>query len=277
MTDSTPIPVVFIHGLWMHATSWDNWVELFNRQGYEAIAPGWPGDAPTAEETRVNAAAVANRGITEVTDHYAEIIRSLPAPPVVVGHSFGGLIAQKLLADGLARGGVAIAPAQFRGVKRLPLVQLRTAWPVLGHPGTRTQAVSQTADQFHHGFANGVSREESDDLYRRYAIPAPALPVFQGASANLSPSTEATVDVQRARGPLLIIAGDADRTVPEATVHSAFKLYRDNPSITAYQVFEGRGHSQQLDHGWPDVAQYALDFLAAQGLSAHPTIRHAER
>jgi len=267
MTTLTPIPVVFIHGLWMHASTWDNWVGLFNENGYQAVAPGWPGDGDTVAASRENPDAIANRGIAEVTEHYATIIKELPADPVVIGHSFGGLIAQRLLGMGIGRGGVAIAPAQFRGVYRLPLVQLKTAWPVLGHRSNRTKAVSQTADQFHKGFANGVSREESDELFELYAIPAPALPLFEAASANFSSKTEATVDTSRERGPLLLVAGGEDRTVPAVTVHSEYKRYAKNPSVTEYKVFEKNGHSQQVDHNWREVADVALEFLARNGLA----------
>jgi non-heme chloroperoxidase len=154
MANSAPVPAVFVHGLWMHATSWDNWTGLFNENGYQAIGPGWPGESDTAQGCRDNPGPIANRGIAEVTDHYAAVIAGLPSPPIVIGHSFGGLIAERLLGMGLARGGVVIAPAQFRGVHRLPLVQLETAWPVLGHPGKKSQAVPLTQDQFAHGFAN---------------------------------------------------------------------------------------------------------------------------
>jgi len=254
-------PIIFIHGLWLHASSWNNWVSLANDRGYRGIDPGWPGDANTAQACRDNPDPIANRGIGEVTGHFAKIIAGLEETPIVIGHSFGGLVAQRLLGMGLARGGVAIAPAQFRGVKRLPLVQLKTAWPVLSHPGNKVKAVSQTADQFARGFANAVSRAESDALYERYAIPAPALPLFEAGAANLSARTDATVDTARERGPLLIIAGGADRTVPEATVRAEFKRYRRNPSVTEYQVFDDRSHSQPIDSGWRDVAGYALDFL----------------
>jgi non-heme chloroperoxidase len=262
----TGTPIVFIHGLWMHATSWDDWVSLANDRGYRGIAPGWPGDADTAQACRDDPDPIANRGIGEVTEHFAKVIAGLDEAPIVIGHSFGGLVAQRLLGMGLARGGIAIAPAQFRGVKRLPLVQLRTAWPVLGHPGSKPRAISQTADQFARGFANAVSREESDALHAQYAIPAPALPLFEAGAANLSARTDATVDTARERGPLLIIAGGADRTVPEATVRAAFKRYRRNPSVTEYRVFGGRSHSQPVDSGWRDVADYALDFLARNHL-----------
>ena len=268
MPATTPVPVVFIHGLWLHATSWDNWVTLFAERGYQPIAPGWPGDAATAELTRENPDAVANRGIAEITDHFAAVIEGLPVPPIVIGHSFGGLIAERLLGMGLGRGGVALAPAQFHGVHRLPLVQLETAWPVLGHPGNKTKAVPLTQDQFAHGFANAVPREEADDLYLRYGIPSPALPLFEASAGALSAHTAANVDTKHQRGPLLMIAGGADRTVPEATVHSAFKIQSHNDAVTEYHVFEGRSHSQGVDHGWRDVAEYSLAFLAANNMAA---------
>jgi non-heme chloroperoxidase len=201
MANSAPVPAVFVHGLWMHATSWDNWIGLFDENGYQAIAPGWPGESGTAQGCRDNPGPIANRGIAEVTDHYAAVIAGLPSPPVVIGHSFGGLIAERLLGMGLARGGVVIAPAQFRGVHRLPLVQLETAWPVLGHPSRKTQAVPLTQDQFAHDFANAVPRDEADALYERYAIPSPALPLFEAATAQLSSHTAASVDLTHERGP----------------------------------------------------------------------------
>jgi non-heme chloroperoxidase len=274
MSESTApaaIPLVFIHGLWLHASTWDSWVTLFNQNGYQAIAPGWPGDSATPAKTRQNAQAVANRGVGEITDHYARVLAELPSEPIVIGHSVGGLIAQRLLGQGLARAGVVIAPAQFRGVWRLPFVQLRTAWPVLGNPRNKRKAVSQTPEQFYRGFANAVSREESDELHERYAIPAPALPLFEAGLANLPGKTDATVDVRRQRGPLLIIAGGADRTVPAATVRSAYKRYRRNPSVTELKVLDGRSHSQPVDHGWHDVAGYALDFLARNGFAPGTT------
>ena len=161
-----------------------------------------------------------------------------------------------------------LSPAQFRGNFKLPPTQLKTAAPVLSKPSNRAKAVSQTPKQFHAGFANAVSREESDDLHERFTIPSPALPLFQAAFANLSKKTEANVDLERERGPLLIIAASEDRTVPAATSHAAFKQYRKNPSVTEYEQFKGRAHSYVIDHGWADVANFALGFLERQDLAA---------
>ncbi|MGK8552952.1 alpha/beta hydrolase [Nocardia gipuzkoensis] len=255
-------PAVFIHGLWMHSSSWAPWVELFDSVGYQASAPGWPGDGETPEATRKDPAPLNNRGIAEVTDHYAEFISTLPMPPVVIGHSFGGLIAQKLLGTGFASACVAIAPAQFKGVLTLPLVQLRNVLPVLGRPWLRGKTWAHTAESYHRAFANGVSRAESDQLYADYAIPAPARPLFQAGTANLAPRSEAAVDTRSERGPLLMIAGGLDRTVPEATVRSAYRIQRRNPAVTELVVFADRGHSMPADHGWRAVADTTVEFLA---------------
>jgi non-heme chloroperoxidase len=269
MTSTEPVPVVFIHGLWLHAISWDPWLALLADRGYQPIAPGWPGDSPTPEQTRANAEAAAGHGIAEITDHYAAIIGKLPAAPVIIGHSFGGLITERLLGEGLGRGGVAIAPAQFHGVHRLPIAQLESAWPVLRHPANRTRAVPLTRDQFADNFANAVPREEADALYDAYAIPSPALPLFEGAASAYSAKSDASVDTAHERGPLLLIAGGADRTVPAATVHAAYEIqHKNNPAVTEYKIFPDRSHSQPVDHGWREVAEYVLDFLARAGLGA---------
>ncbi|HEY5834055.1 alpha/beta hydrolase [Streptomyces sp.] len=260
------IPVVFIHGLWMHSSSWDPWVSRFNEHGYLASAPGWPGDGATAAETRADPDAVAGFGIDDVVAHYASEIAALPSAPVVIGHSFGGLITEKLLGMGLARGAVCLAPAQFKGILGLPLAQLRTAAPVLSRPGLRTKTWSHTADSYAAGFANAVPREESDALFEAYAIPSPARPLFQTGLANFTRNSQATVDTKRGRGPLLLIAGGKDRTVPAATVRAAYKIQRRNPGVTEFRIFEDRSHSMPADHGWREVADTALDFLARNGL-----------
>ncbi|MCY1018736.1 alpha/beta hydrolase [Pyxidicoccus sp. MSG2] len=260
--------VVFVHGLWMHADSWKPWMELFRAVGYEPLNPGWPGEPGTAAEARAHPERVANRGIAEVTEHYAQVIRSLGTKPIVIGHSFGGLIVQKLLGMGLAAGSVAIDPAQMRGVLPLPLVQLRNALPVLGNPLNYKRAVALTPDQFHRGFASTVSREESDALHAKHMIPSPARPLFEAALANLNPGTAARVDVNNpSRGPLLIIGGGRDDTVPEVISRAAHKLYRNAPTVNDYKVFPDRGHSLVIDHGWKEVAETALEWLSNHGLS----------
>jgi pimeloyl-ACP methyl ester carboxylesterase len=261
-----PPHVVFVHGLWIHSSAWSNWQHLYADSGYEAHAPGWPGDAGTAQETRANAAALADHGVAEVTAHYAAYIRRLPALPTIVGHSFGGLVAQKLLAMGLARACVAISPAQFRGILRVPPVQLRTASPVLTHPGLLHKTWAHTKDSFHAGFANGVSRAESDEIFERYVIPAPARPLFQAAVANLVPRSPTRVDVTAQRGPLLLIAGEADRTVPASAVRAAYTKQRRNPAVTEMVTVPQASHSYVLDAEWRTVAELALSFLARHDL-----------
>jgi non-heme chloroperoxidase len=263
-----PVPVVFVHGLWLHSASWAPWVELFAARGYDPHAPGWPGDAPTAEEARAHPEAVAGVGVGEATDHYAEVISRLPVPPVVVGHSFGGLIAQKLHGRGLTRACVALSPAQFRGNLALPPAQLRTAWPVLSRPRLRTRTWAHTPDTFARGFANAVSRPESDELYAAYAIPSPARPLFQAALAAFTPRSEAAVDTRRDRGPLLLVAAGLDRTVPAASVRAAYRIQRRNAGTTELVTFPDRGHSLGADAGWREVADSALDFLTRHGVGA---------
>ncbi|WP_138757912.1 alpha/beta hydrolase [Modestobacter altitudinis] len=268
MTTPTPVPVVFVHGLWLHASSWTPWVELFASRGYQPVAPGWPGDAATAEETRAHPEAVAGVGIDDVTEHHAALIAALPAPPVVVGHSFGGLIAQKLHGMGLSRACVALSPAQFKGNLVLPPVQLRSAWPVLSHPGLRKGTWSHSPDSFSRSFANAVPRAESDHLLAAHGIPSPARPLFQASAATFAPRSEARVDTRRERSPLLLIAGGRDRTVPEATVRGAYRIQRRNPGETELVTFPDRGHSMGADSGWAEVAHTALDFLSRNDVGA---------
>lgn len=200
--------------------------------------------------------------------HLEPAVLQLPAPPIVVGHSFGGLVAQRLLGRGLARGCVVIAPAQFKGILALPLAQLQSAWPILSRPWPRARTWSHTPESFHRSFANGVPREESDEIYHSYTIPAPAKPLFQAAVANLIPHSEAAVDTRRERGPLLLVAGGIDRTVPEATVRAAYRIQQRNPGVTELETFPGRGHSLPVDSGWREIADTALDFMARTGSTA---------
>jgi non-heme chloroperoxidase len=261
MADSRT-PVIFVHGLWLHASSWNEWVELFRAAGYEPIAPGWPGDAPTVSETREHPEQIANHGINEVTEHYANIIRSMGIKPIVIGHSFGGLVAEKLLGQDLAAAAVAIDPAQPKGVVRLPMAQLRSAFPILRHPSQFIGSNMLSRDQFKNNFANEISEEEANDLYDRYIIPAPGRPLFQAAFANLAPHAEAKVELDADRGPLLIIGSEKDQTVPEVTTHDTYDLYKKRShTVNDYKVFEDRGHSLVIDHGWPDVANFTLAWL----------------
>ena len=260
-------PVVFIHGLWLHASSWGPWVDLFTEAGYAPVAPGWPGDPETVELARANPDSIAGHGIEEVTEHYAGLIKQLPTPPVIIGHSFGGMIAEKLLGEDLGAAAVAIDAAQIKGVLPLPLSALRSTLPVFKNPANAHRAVSLTAEQFRYSFGNAVPAEESDALYERWAIPAPGKPLFEAASANFSPHSPAKVDTANSgRGPLLLVMGGRDHTVPEAITKSTLKQYRGSDAVTELTEFPDRGHSLTIDSGWRAVADESLSWLAKQGL-----------
>ena len=255
-------PVVFVHGLWLHASSWGSWADLFAESGYDPLAPGWPGEADTPEESRDNPGQVAGKGIDEVVEHYARVIAGLKARPVVVGHSFGGLIAQRLLAQDLATAAVAIDPAPIKGVLFLPPSALRVASIALRRPANRNEAVSLTAEQFRYGFGNALPDQESAELYQRWAVPSPGRPLFEAATANFVPRSPASVDTgNKTRGPLLITAGGRDHTVPAAVSRATRRLYHKSPAVTDLREFPDRGHSLVIDHGWREVAQTALDWL----------------
>jgi pimeloyl-ACP methyl ester carboxylesterase len=264
---ASPRPVVFIHGLWLHATSWDPWVSRFREAGYAPVAPGWPNEPSTVEAARENPEAVANIGIDDATGHFASVIDGLDQPPVIVGHSFGGLIAEKLLGQGVAAAAVAIDPAQIKGVLPLPLAQLRAGFPALGNPANLHKAVSLTAKEFRFGFGNALTPEDSNALYERWTIPSPARPLFQAAAANFSMHSQAKVDTDNStRGPLLLISGLEDHTVPDVVTRSTLKQYRSSTAVTELKQFEGRGHSLTIDNGWRDVADAVLAWLSDKGL-----------
>jgi pimeloyl-ACP methyl ester carboxylesterase len=262
MPQSKP-PVVFIHGLWLHPQSWSSWVEHFQAAGYPAAsAPGWPGVAETVAASRDNPDAIADHGIEDVTEHYRQIVAQLSVPPVVVGHSFGGMIAQKLLGEGRAAAVVAIDAAQIKGVLPLPLSALHSTLPVFKNPANKHRAVSLTAEQFRYSFGNAIDADESNDLWERWTIPAPGRPLFEAAAANFSLHSPAKVETDNAdRGPLLLIAGGKDHTVPESITKSTAKQYRHSPAETELMDFADRGHSLTIDHGWKDIADAALGWL----------------
>ena len=262
-----PIPVIFIHGLWLHANSWDPWVDLFAREGYQPLAPGWPGDSATVAESRENPESIADYGVNDVVDHFAGIIADLPDRPILVGHSFGGMIAQKLLGQDLAVAVVAIDAAQIKGVLPLPLSALRATLPVFKNPANKHKAVMLTPEQFRYAFGNALSDEESDTLYQRWTIPAPGRPLFEAASANFNPHASTKVDTRNSsRGPLLLISGGKDHTVPESVVRATVAQYRHSEAVTNVVDFPDRGHSLTIDSGWQAVATTALDWLRRQSL-----------
>jgi pimeloyl-ACP methyl ester carboxylesterase len=259
-------PVVFVHGLWLHAESWIPWIEFFREQGYQAIAAAWPGDAETTEATRRQPEALAGYGVTEIADHIAAQIKILEHRPILIGHSFGGLLVQNLLGRGLAATAVAIDPAPIKGVPELPLSALKSAFPVLQNPLNFNRAVSLTETQFRYGFTNAVSEKEAHELYARYAMPAPGRPLFQAATALLNPKSATKVDLANgARGPLLLIAGMEDHTVPPVLVKSTRRAYRNSSAVTELKEFAGRGHSLTIDSGWQEIARYILSWLNEKG------------
>lgn len=257
--------IVFIHGLWIHTSSWQQWMDFFNEQGYKTLNPGWPGDAETVAECRANPQSIANRGVEEIVESYAKIIATLPEKPIVIGHSFGGLIAQILLSRGLASGCIAIDPAPMKGVWQLPFSALKASLPVLGNPFNLKKAKSLTYEQFRYGFANAVSEKEAKELYDRWTIPAPCRPLFQAATASFA-GTQTKVNTQNTtRGPLLITGGEKDHQAPPILGKASIKKYNSSV-ISDFKLFEGRGHSLIVDNGWKEIAEYSLNWLQKNGL-----------
>jgi pimeloyl-ACP methyl ester carboxylesterase len=255
-------PVVFVHGLWLLPGSWRRWAEAFEEAGYIALTPGWPDDPASVAEANANPAVMAGKTVGQVADHFSTINSQLERKPVVVGHSFGGLLAQILAGRGQSHVTVAIDPAPFRGVLPLPLSALKASWPVLGNLANRHRAVPLSYEQFRFAFANAVSEDEAQALYREHAVPAPGAPLFQAATANLNPWTQAQVDtLNQERGPLLVISGQKDNTVPWAVANAAYRQQLLNPGHTEIVEIPGRGHSLVIDSGWREVADTALLFV----------------
>jgi non-heme chloroperoxidase len=255
-------PVVFIHGLWLLPSSWDRWATVFEEAGYTALTPGWPDDPDTVEEAKAHPEVFAHKTISQVADHYAAVIGRLQTKPAVIGHSFGGLLTQIVAGRGLSAASVAIDPAPFRGVLPLPISSLKSSSPVLKNPANWNRAVPLTYEQFRFGFANAVSEDEAKELYETYAVPAPGAPLFQAATANLNPWTEAKVDHKNPeRGPLLIMSGEKDHTVPWAIANASFKKQKHNEGVTEIVEVANRGHALTIDSGWREVADTALAFV----------------
>jgi len=255
-------PVVFIHGLWLLPSSWDRWATVFEEGGYTALTPGWPDDPETVEEANAHPEVFAGKSVGQVADHYSAVIGKLTRKPAVIGHSFGGLMTQIVAGRGQSAASVAIDPAPFRGVLPLPISALKSSSPVLGNPANRNRAVPLTYDQFRYGFANAVTEDEAKELYDTFAVPAAGKPLFQAAAANLNPWTEAKVDTDNPdRGPLLVISGEKDHTVPWAIANASYKQQKDNPGVTEIVEIKGRGHALTIDSGWREVADTALAFV----------------
>ena len=255
-------PVVFVHGLWLLPSSWDRWRAVFEEAGYATISPGWPDDPETVAEANANPEVLAKKSIRDVADHFDAVIRKLTVKPAVVGHSFGGLMAQILAGRGLSAASVAVDPAPFRGVLPLPISALRSASPVLTNPLNRGRAVPLTYDQFRYAFANAVSEDEARQLYDTYAVPAPGEPLFQAAFANFNPWTEAKVDTKNPeRGPLLILDGELDHVVPWAIANASYNRQKRNEGVTEIVKVAGRGHALTIDSGWREVADLSLGFI----------------
>jgi len=255
-------PVVFVHGLWLLPNSWDRWAELFEQQGFAALTPGWPDDPETVQEAAEHPEVFAGKSIGQIADHFETIIGGLDRKPAIIGHSTGGLLTQILAGRGLAAVSVAIDPAPFRGVLPLPISTLKSAFPVLHNPANRNRAVPLTYDQFRYSFANAVSEDEARQLYEGFAVPTPGKPLFQAAAANLNPWTEDKVDTHNPdRGPLLLISGELDHTVPPAIVNASYKQQQDNPGVTEIEKIPGHGHALTIDSGWRETADKALAFV----------------
>jgi pimeloyl-ACP methyl ester carboxylesterase len=255
-------PVVFVHGLWLLPSSWDRWRTVFEEAGYATVAPGWPDDPETVAEAKEHPEVFAKKSIKEVADHFDEVVRKLSVKPAIIGHSFGGLLTQILAGRGLSAASVAIDPAPFRGVLPLPISALRAGSPVLSNPLNRGRAVPLTYEQFRYAFANAVDEDEARQLYETFAVPAPGEPLFQAAFANFNPWTEDKVDTKNPeRGPLLILDGELDNTVPWAIANASYKQQKRNEGVTEIQKIAGRGHALTIDSGWREVADISLAFV----------------
>ena len=255
-------PIAFVHGLWLLPSSWDRWVELFEGAGYTTLTPGWPDDPETVDEAKAHPEVFAGKSVGDVADHIEGVLRKLDRKPAVIGHSFGGLLTEILAGRGRAKVSVAISPAPFRGVLPLPISALRSASPVLKNPKNRHRAIPLTFEQFRYGFANAVEEDEAKKLYETYSVPGSGEPIFQAANANLNPWTEAKVDTKNPkRGPMLIISGEKDHTVPPAIAKASYKKERKNDAVTEFLTLPGRGHALTIDSGWRDVADKALEFV----------------
>lgn len=261
MGATTPDTIVLIHGLWMTPRSWSPWIERFSSRGYQVLAPAWPGLDREVSEIRGDPSSLAGLGVTEIVDHYDGIIRELERPPIIMGHSFGGLVTQLLADRGLGAAAVPIAPAPPRGILLLPWSSIRTAWPALKNPANRKQSFTLSSKEFRYRFGNTLSEEESNAVYEQQYVPGTGRVLFQAALANLTPRASTKVDFRRAaRAPMLLIAGERDHVAPASLVRANFRRYRRSPSITEHKEFPGRSHWLCGESGWEEIADYALSW-----------------
>jgi pimeloyl-ACP methyl ester carboxylesterase len=278
VTDSPPAspkPIVLIHGLWLTPLSWEYWIERFESRGHQVLAPAWPGIDRPIEQQRRDTSPIEGLGITEVVNHYDSIVRGLDEPPIIMGHSFGGLITMLLLDRNLGAAGVGISPAQPKGVLALPLPQIRVVLPTLRNPANRHKAHMLTEEQFHYAFTNTMSEEQSRPIYERYAVPGPGRMLFQAGLANFNRNAASKIDFENPRrAPLLIMANGKDHTVPAASAKATFKLQSRSPSVTELKEYSDRSHFTAGEDGWEAIADYALDWavrhVAAPTSSATP-------
>jgi non-heme chloroperoxidase len=255
-------PVVFVHGLWLLPSSWDRWTAVFKRAGYTTLTPGWPDDPETVAEAKEHPEAFAKKSIGQIADHFDEVIQGLDKKPAIIGHSFGGLLTQILAGRGLSAASVAFDSAPFRGVLPLPYSSLKSAKPVLENPANRHRAVPLTYDQFRYSFANTSTEEEAKQLYNEFSVPGSGVPLFQAASANFNPWTEAKVDHKNPdRGPMLIAYGSEDHVSPKAINEAIFKKQEKNKGVTELVEIEGASHGLTISSGWRPVCDTALKFV----------------
>ena len=258
-------PIVLIHGLWLTPRSWEYWTDRYMARGYSVHAPTWPRMEGDVEGLRRDPSPMNRLGVKEVTDHYEGIVRGLERPPIIMGHSFGGLITELLLDRGLGAAGVAISPAQIKGVLRLPPAQIRATFPVLRNPANRNKTVELTPKQFHYNFTNTMTEEQAKQAYDRYQVPGPGRVLFQAAFANFNPRAATRVDFHKDdRPPLLVIGNDKDHTVPASVSKEAAKRLGKAKAVVDYKEFAGRPHFTAGAPGWEAVADYALDWASRQ-------------
>ena len=268
----SPDTIVLIHGLWMSPLSWEKWIERYGALGYRVLAPAWPGMDGDIDQFRADPSAVDRLGIEEIIDHYDAIVRDLDTPPIIMGHSFGGALAEVLLDRGLGAAGVGIDAAAVKGITNVPFPQLKSGFPILKNPANNHRAVALTFDEFRYGFANTMPEEAAREAYERYAVPGPGRVLYQAAFANLNPHAATKVDIGNAdRAPLLLIAGEFDHTVPAVVDRSVAKHYEKSPALTEYKEFPGRSHFIIGQDGWEEVADYALRWAVDHAAIPVPT------